>query len=181
MLESQVKNALYNLVHDNKLTLVSGLSTQGNNRALNQIVTERLAMPEEYYFVSIWADLSALYEERGGNGGKTTSSEYDCLIEVVDFAIPQSGENELYGKMGGDFALLTDRMAALLVDTSIYTSDDDIKFRLSESSDPAFNRRVTKRRLDTVAGMGDGQSGPFLYAVLEFTLVNQCTDTSVLY
>lgn len=178
MNEGAVRRTLKTLLNNNKTTLVSGLTAQGQPRLFNQITTSTLTPPRFYYFASISVErveteLRPGFEKTASTG--PSQAIYDIAIELSDYAISSSGEDQLYEKMDSDFQLFGDRVVSLL--RSSYWMEDsttNLKFRLFE------RKTVSKSNLSSI--WTDAESyHALLYCRITFQLIEECTDDTVLY
>lgn len=178
--ENSVREAIRQLLLDNKTDLLLNLEAQGVTRDIGTLTVTTLSAPSDYFYIGI--SVTGARESVRGNMGKTSSTtpsqaEYDVLIEVSDYGIPQPGEEEyMFEKMDKDFNLFTDRIVNKLRSNHYITnSASNSKYKLLEPE-----RTVNKANLTAQWPDAEGYH-PLFYVQITFTLLEECTDGSRLY
>ncbi len=130
------KAAIKGLIDDNKATFVNGLTAQGIARSIAQITTSPLTPPQAYYFVVIECSSANAANAIAQANMQFPPRRYIYSIQlgVTDYAVGQTGEDQLYEAMSDDFGLLISRMVNLLETTALITdADSGLTFRLLRS------------------------------------------------
>ncbi len=179
MYEAAVKDALYTLIKANQAALVSGLDEQGSARAI-QLTKEIVAPLQSPYYVSLAVGAMRTWEDAGDETvnarSDMVSAEYECEIEVFDYARDLQGGLHAFELSGQHFDLLVSRLVKLLREQSKLTSSvhGAHVFRLALSAEAQMNRRIDVELTDYPAGtLG---SSPAFYAKLRFTLSEECVS-----
>jgi len=179
MYEAAVKDALYSLIDDNKSTLLSGITQQGRARQI-QLVKETLAPLQYAYYVSLAVGAMRTWEETGIQSINATvgamRAEYDCEIEVFEYAHELIGDAHAYELAGKDFDQLVARLLKLIREQSSFTSSvhGTHTFKLRETMEPSTHRRIDVDVTDLPAQTRGG--APAFFALLSFTLEERCLD-----
>lgn len=178
MNESVVRKTLKNLILTNEDKLVTELYFQGNPRTIHQVTTSTLTPPTGYYFISITTtSIATNNRPKFGNtsGMAPSEAKYEVMIEIADYVIGTTTEDELFEKMDGDFQLFTDRLVSLLRETRwIEDLESKSMFRLNNE------RSMIKNNV----GSGWEEASQYhamLYSRITFQLLEECTDDSKLY
>jgi hypothetical protein len=176
MSELAVRQALKDLISNNKSTLVTGLYNQGASRSIKQITYSSLTPPQQYYFISIIVEEVSTTARFTSNAAVPPSQAlYNVAIEMSDYAIATPGENQLYEKMDADFQLLSDRLVALLREQYWITDAvTNSKFRLINT------REVNKNNLSSIWSDAAAYHA-LLYCRITFQVIEECTSDEVLY
>ncbi len=178
MNEVAALTAVKDLIDSNKETLVQGFVHQGVAREIKQITISSLTPAIDYYFIAIYTDTDEDLTRTGF--GTTTAlapsqSIYGMIVEVSDYVVFTSTEDELYEEMDSDFRKLCDRIIKLLRESYWITdANTSIKFKLME------DRRVTKENLTDIA-TNAAEYHSMCYCRISFQLIDECTDDTTLY
>lgn len=177
MNELAVRRTIKQTILENEDDLVQGLLLQNQPRAIHQVTYSTLTPPTGYFFVSVTTTTNRDSNRRGF--GRTTAltlseAEYNVNIDVSDYVVGTPGENQLFEKMDAEFQLFTDRLVSKLRETYYFTDSSGLKFKLDE------DRTVTKNNLGT-SWEEAAQYHALLYTRITFTLIEECTDDSLLF
>jgi len=171
--EAAVKDALYTVINNNTSTLLSGLTQQGKARQM-QIVKEILAPAQYSYYVALAVENMRTWEDSGVHGTNaatgTFRAEYNCVVEVFEYARALPGDLHTYENAGEDFDLLVARVIKLLREQASFTSSvhGSHSFKLGRLADPRDQRPINVEIADLPPTTTGGQ--PAFYARLLFTL-----------
>jgi len=180
MYEAAVKDALFTLIDNNRATLLSGLDEQGVARKI-ELTREVVASMKFPYYVTLAVGAMRMWEDTGAQGGiaraGTMKAEYDCEIELFDYARDVQGTlHEAYATTGQHFDLLMARVLKLIRQQTRFTSTTHgtHTFVLKESPEPQMNRRIDTDVTDFPSEVTGGV--PAFYAKLRFTLFEECVS-----
>lgn len=177
MNELAVRRTIKQLINDNESTLISGLTFQGQTRAIHQVTYSSLTPPTGYFFISVTVS-NARTRNRGGFGRTTavppSEAEYSINIDISDYAVSTPTEDQLFEKMDAEFQLFTDRLVALLRESYRLTDSSGLTFRLDN------DRNVIKNNISTTWEEA-AQYHSLLYSRITLTLLEECTDDATLY
>lgn len=169
--EVAVRDAIFTLLDNNKATLVSGLSIQGNPRVIATIAKQRVTPPTGYYYISVHVTQAVIYNDDIQDINHNVT-EYSCELEVVDYLFHGASETGLFDKLSSDFNKLCDRAVKLIYNNKKL----DSKYELSMSRDIRLNRRIERQSLFSV---GEQPDDFFLYCLIRFTLVSEFESTVI--
>lgn len=186
MNEAQCRTDIKDLILDNKATLVTDLSHQGQSREIKRVTRSTLTPVATYYHIVI--SITKPKETSIPPASRTvanprTQVEYPVKIEIADEAIIQSADgeedNEAYEKMDLDFQKLCDRIVKLFKDQ--VSGFGTLGLRLKRAPSDADDRQIQKTNLSGTWKDTEGTSYASLYCQINFILVDQCVDDSALY
>lgn len=177
MNELAVRRTIKQVILDNEADLVQGLFLQGMPRSISKVTYSGLTPPTGYFFLSVTTTTNRDTNRRGF--GRTTAltmseAEYNVNIDISDYVVGTPGENQLFEKMDAEFQLFTDRLVSKLRENYNFTDSSGLQFKLDE------DRTVTKNNLGT-SWEEAAQYHALLYARITFTLIEECTDDSLLF
>lgn len=178
MNELALRKTLKTLIENNELLLVSNLTFQGEPRVIHQITYSTMTPPTGYYFISI--SISDVVDANRTGFGTTkrlapSQTTYSVVIEISDYAVSSSGENQMFEKMDGDFQVFTDRIIALLrADYRIVDALSNKEYVLDQ------DRTINKSNLSNIWEDAANYHA-MLYSRITFRLIDECTNDSTLY
>lgn len=140
---SDAKNAIKSLIVANKASLMSGLDRQGKERVIYHVTTSRGTPPRSYYYISVHArpirrqvKLAVANDELD-----FLKTVYAIEVTVIDYLLPETGEDQPYESDTEDADTLIDRLVDLFENMGNITSGSS-RFRLSDpfsiEADPAI-------------------------------------------
>lgn len=176
------KATLKTLINTNGSTLVTGLTAQGEARAIKHLTTTVLTPAREYFFVAIHHEESAEHTRvHTANISVPTARavEYNMLIHVEDYALAVTGDDELFETAQSNFDKFVDRIVKLIKDQTWIGTDP--RYKLIGSIDATGDRRVL--RSDSLQAWYDEaeQYHAMLTSQIRFTLIDECVDDTALY
>lgn len=182
MNEAYTKDSLRDLLLANENTLVSGLTHQGQQRAIRQVALSNLTPPGGYYYILVYLTDAREFSRPQGSimQNPTAVAEYDVQLELSDEAILQQADihTEAYETMAMDFDKFSNRIVKLLREQSWI--GDEPKLKLKRGSGEA-DRRIEKSNLSGNYTDTEEREVALLYCQIRFTLIEECVDTEGLY
>lgn len=185
MNETAILDALKSLIDDNKSTLVTGMTHQGQARAIEHITTSVLTPPVAYYYIAL--EINEVAESSKFGVFATAerpprSAVYNCEVNVADYLVGVAGEAELYETMHNSFRLLVDRIAKLIEEQKwIPSISDSPKVRLVRSGTAGNDRAIQK--VNTNQGWFDQAESyhALAFCQLRFLVADETIDNTLLY
>lgn len=118
------KRAIKNVLATNKASLTAGIELHGKERTIHHITTSRGTPPRAYYYISIHArPIRRMVKMAAANSPIDFKKRvYGIEISLIDYLMPETGEDQLYEKATENFDTLTDRIMDLIENTSNFIS-----------------------------------------------------------
>jgi len=164
-----------------KTAITSGIVHQGEQREIEEINKSNLTPPKQPYSISV--DCTSARERSILTANVRTGVsyvEYSMELHISDPAYPQPSDSEQkpYETMHDDFRTVVGRIVKLIREDTVAfpstTAKPKFIIRRSMAGDPAVTVENRSRWYD--AGQG---ASPVLYSIIKFTIVDHCSDSSL--
>lgn len=153
-----VKQAVKEAIVTAEATIISGLTHQGMSRSFAHVTTTALTPPQGYYYIVVDSSGSESRSKVAGNASMPARVNlYSMNISIADYAVGQTGEDELYEKMAGDFATVVSRLVGLFETTAMFTDPDSGNtFRLIRALAGGSDRSIRVNNIPNSWSDADG-------------------------
>ncbi len=182
MNEGHVKQSLKDLVLNNENMLMADLIHQGQQRQIVQVALSNLTPPQGYYYILVYITGAREFSRLQSSVTQrpTAAAEYDIQIEVADEALVQQEDifSEAYQTMALDFDKFTDRLVTLIREQNWIGDEPKLKVKRGTGES---DRRVEKVNQSGNYLNTEQNEVASLNAAIQFTLIEECVDTTGLY
>jgi len=164
-------SAISEWLENNKDGFVSGISHQGVDRQIAEISPTILNPPSQYYVIAVHVRRATeTLSDIRNSPGQRPVVRYDVEVHISDLAVPQSSDTVPYDTVHADFRTVVSRIVYGLRGARWFPdSTSSPRYRLDL---PAATISVE----DRTAWYGQNSEYPILYAVISFSLLNECGD-----
>jgi hypothetical protein len=183
MNEDAAVQAVYTVINNAKDTLVQDITHNGVAREILHLATTNLAPPTAYYAVAVYCERARESAMPGVNTADGVDwAEYDMVVQLGDVANIQPTDTLPYQIAHADFRKFRDRIVKLIRTTKWFPSATaSPRLRFPVDAGGVEHKRVDVENQNFSWEEAENVTYAMLFSRITFTLMDHCSDSSLLY